>query len=191
MSCNCCNDHGPSSRMKENLQDYTKQEFYDFIADIIEVNTDDMCEHCEWLAHFELITGHPQADKLLNPENGENGSPERVIASLEAWLLANGRPTFKASEFNPAVHSAPLPRAITDFTEAEYLKLVIDICEDNSECEREHNKWVEEFIKSSEHPHGSDLIYWPSPEEDNSPEGILNTIKTWRAANGKPGFRQP
>jgi hypothetical protein len=41
----------------------------------------------------------------------------------------------------------------------------------------------------SEHPSGSDLIYYPKPLSDNSPEGIVKEVKEWRATNGKPGFK--
>lgn len=37
---------------------------------------------------------------------------------------------------------------------------------------------------------GSDLIYYPRDDREDSPEGIVKEIKEWRAANGKPGFKQ-
>ncbi|MDA6953361.1 bacteriocin immunity protein, partial [Escherichia coli] len=52
------------------------------------------------------------------------------------------------------------------------------------------NKLVREFERLTEHPDGSDLIYYPRDDREDSPEGIVKEIKEWRAANGKPGFKQ-
>lgn len=76
-----------------------------------------------------------------------------------------------------------------DYTELEFLDFLTDICEVNSRSEAEHNSWIEHFEKISEHPMGTDLIFYPLPNADSSPQGIVNTIKQWRAANGKPGFK--
>lgn len=80
-------------------------------------------------------------------------------------------------------------RHFSDFTEAEFLALLVDICEANAATEEEHSELVRCFEAISEHPAGSDLIYYPEPGADDSPEGILQTVKAWRAANGLPGFR--
>ncbi|QVQ79218.1 bacteriocin immunity protein [Pseudomonas lundensis] len=45
------------------------------------------------------------------------------------------------------------------------------------------------FEKVSEHPAGSDLIYHPEPGADNSPEGVTQIVKEWRASKGLPGFK--
>jgi hypothetical protein len=45
------------------------------------------------------------------------------------------------------------------------------------------------FEKISEHPAGSDLIYYPESGADNSPEGVTRIVKDWRAAQGLPGFK--
>ncbi|EEQ17924.1 Colicin immunity protein/pyocin immunity protein [Yersinia intermedia ATCC 29909] len=42
----------------------------------------------------------------------------------------------------------------------------------------------------TEHPHGNGLLFYPDSDVDNSPEGILEFIKKWRAENGKPGFKE-
>ncbi|MBS5838238.1 MAG: bacteriocin immunity protein [Pseudomonas sp.] len=48
---------------------------------------------------------------------------------------------------------------------------------------------LDEFERLTEHPAGSDLIYYPEDGADNSAEGITQTIKEWRAENGLPGFK--
>lgn len=76
-----------------------------------------------------------------------------------------------------------------DYTEAEFLELLKDICLVRTESQNIHTSWVDEFVEVSEYPTGSAVIFYPEDDEDDSPEGILNTVKKWRAANGKPGFK--
>lgn len=80
-------------------------------------------------------------------------------------------------------------KALSDFTESEFLDFVTGICKDRYATEAEHIEAVLTFEKISEHPSGSDLLYYPEPGVDNTPAGIVKTIKEWRAANGKPGFK--
>jgi len=82
-----------------------------------------------------------------------------------------------------------LKKKISEYTEAEFLKIITDIYNSNTETESEHNELVNHFENITEHPSGTDLIYFPKKGDDNSPQGILNTVKKWRAANGKPGFK--
>ncbi|MEQ4923271.1 bacteriocin immunity protein [Proteus hauseri] len=83
-----------------------------------------------------------------------------------------------------------LKNSISDYTEAEFLKLLQGICNVTTSNEEEHKSWVRHFVKLSEHPRGNGLIYYPKDGEDDSPAGILNTVKRWRAQNGKPGFKK-
>lgn len=78
---------------------------------------------------------------------------------------------------------------IEDVTEAEFLHLVQQICRAEYPTQHQHGKAILEFERLSEHPDGSDLLYYPEPSADDLPEGIVETIKEWRAANGKPGFK--
>lgn len=78
---------------------------------------------------------------------------------------------------------------ITEYTEAEFLALVTKICDADFDTEQKHTEAVLLFKKITEHPDGSDLIFYPKPGLDDSPEGIVKTVKEWRAANGKPGFK--
>jgi hypothetical protein len=55
--------------------------------------------------------------------------------------------------------------------------------------EAEHDEVLYQFHQLTEHPDGRDLIYHPEPGADNSPSGIVKTVKEWRAQNGKPGFK--
>ena len=65
-------------------------------------------------------------------------------------------------------------KQITDFTEAEFLSFVEDICNDTYPSEKAHMAAVAEFERLSEHPSGSDLIYYP---EEGSYE--ICPVCTW------------
>lgn len=81
-----------------------------------------------------------------------------------------------------------LKKDISDYTETEFKKIIEAIinCE-GDEINQDNN--LEHFISITEHPCGSDLIYYPDNDNDGSPDSIINEIKEWRAANGKPGFK--
>lgn len=78
---------------------------------------------------------------------------------------------------------------IQDIAEADFLELVRKICVVDYKTEYQHTQAVMTFERLSEHPDGSDLIYYPKPNADDSPEGIVREVKRWRAANGKAGFK--
>lgn len=79
--------------------------------------------------------------------------------------------------------------SISDYTETEFKKLVEAIinCEGDEKTQDDN---LENFISVTEHPSGSDLIYYPEGNNDGSPEAVIKEVKEWRAANGKPGFKQ-
>lgn len=80
-------------------------------------------------------------------------------------------------------------KTIADFTEGEFLAFARKICSVDYATEAEADKAVHEFIRLTEHPDGSDLIFYPPDDREDSPEGIVEEVKEWRAANGKPGFK--
>ncbi|WP_223283534.1 bacteriocin immunity protein [Hafnia paralvei] len=80
-------------------------------------------------------------------------------------------------------------KTISDYTESEFLDFVRKICRADGESEEADNKLVREFKRLTEHPDGSDLIYYPRDDRDDSPEGIVQEVKEWRQANGKQGFK--
>ncbi|MEA9393617.1 bacteriocin immunity protein [Acerihabitans sp. TG2] len=53
------------------------------------------------------------------------------------------------------------------------------------------DKLVNHFEAITEHPLGSDLIYYPNREQGDGIDGIINEVIKWRAMNGKPGFKRP
>lgn len=81
--------------------------------------------------------------------------------------------------------------SISDYTEQEFLQLLTDICEVSCQSEDDHSVLVRHFQEISEHPEGSDLIFYPADDADDSPEGILKTVKEWRRATVFQVSRKP
>jgi hypothetical protein len=78
---------------------------------------------------------------------------------------------------------------ISDYTENQLLELITKICESGYATEEEQIDAVLLFEELTEHPDGSDLIYYANSDEDASPEAIIKKVIAWRLANGKPGFK--
>lgn len=74
-----------------------------------------------------------------------------------------------------------------DYTEAEFTQLVSEICSAEG-GETYQDKLLENFISVSEHPEGSDLIYY-SADDNATPEKIVAFVKSWRKANGKSSLK--
>ena len=77
----------------------------------------------------------------------------------------------------------------SDYAEKDFLLLLRKICNSEYPTEREQIEAVLLFEELTEHPDGSDLIYYADTDEDATPEAIVEKIKSWRAANNKPGFK--
>ncbi|MBE1253328.1 bacteriocin immunity protein [Enterobacter cloacae] len=81
-------------------------------------------------------------------------------------------------------------QTLSDNTENEFLDLVRKIFNAEGPTEEDDNRRVREFRRLTEHPSGSDLIFYPEDGREDSPEGIVKEVKEWRKANGKPGFKE-
>lgn len=82
-----------------------------------------------------------------------------------------------------------LKSKLEDYTESEYLAVIERLFEGKFASERKHDEFVENIVLTSEHPNGTGVLYYPEEGVEDSPTGVLTAIKTWRAANGKPGFK--
>lgn len=80
-------------------------------------------------------------------------------------------------------------KLISDMSEAEFLGFVQKIYQSEYATEKDQVAAVMEFERLSEHPAGSDLLYYPDPGK-SGPEAVVAEIKNWRAANGKSGFKE-
>lgn len=83
-----------------------------------------------------------------------------------------------------------MKKSISDYTEAEFIRFMQEIRGANKNASDEVlGELLEKFRQLTGHPDGSDLIYYPEDGADNSNEGITETVKVWREANGLPGFK--
>ncbi|QKE61900.1 bacteriocin immunity protein [Aquipseudomonas campi] len=82
-----------------------------------------------------------------------------------------------------------LKTSITDYSEDEFLRLIEEIC---SACASEEyqDELLENFILVSEHPAGSDLIYYP--ETGNaSPRVNRPSFPRHSPSSGNSAFQTP
>ncbi|WP_029686713.1 bacteriocin immunity protein [Tatumella saanichensis] len=80
-------------------------------------------------------------------------------------------------------------KQISDYTEEEFLNFVRKIFDVDNTTEAEDIQNILEFKRLTEHPNGSDLIYYPREDREDSPEGVVQEVKEWRRAKGKSGFK--
>ncbi|WP_145537815.1 bacteriocin immunity protein [Yersinia kristensenii] len=83
-----------------------------------------------------------------------------------------------------------LKKELTDYTENEFLELINLLFIGEFSSEEEHDELVNHIVKITEHPNGTDILYYPEVGVEDSPEGVIEFIKKWRAENGKPGFKE-
>lgn len=74
-----------------------------------------------------------------------------------------------------------------DYTEAEFNQLVSEICSAEGN-EAYQDELLENFIAVTEHPDGSDLIYY-NDDDDLTPEKIVATVRSWRMSAGLSDFK--
>jgi len=82
-----------------------------------------------------------------------------------------------------------MSQIISNYTETAFLEFLNKICRSEYTTEKAQISAVLLFEELTEHPDGSDLIYYADSDEDSTPEAIIEKVKAWRAANGKPGFK--
>ncbi|WP_223488978.1 bacteriocin immunity protein [Pseudomonas sp. A-RE-19] len=82
-----------------------------------------------------------------------------------------------------------MKNTFSEYTESEFTALLQRII-DHDGTEPEVDELVFHFEEVSEHPAGSDLIFYPEDGADDSASGITKTVKEWRAAQGLPGFKE-
>jgi hypothetical protein len=81
-------------------------------------------------------------------------------------------------------------KQLSDYTENEFIEFIKLIFKENvSGNDDELDDLLEAFEALTEHPAGTDLIYYPDNEANCSPEGITAIIKEWRMSQGLPLFK--
>lgn len=77
---------------------------------------------------------------------------------------------------------------IENMTREEFLSLLEKIF-DVKEYRDIHDELIDQFENLSQHPDGSDLIFYPEDPDGSTPERIVKVVEEWRACNGLPGFK--
>lgn len=87
-----------------------------------------------------------------------------------------------------------MKKSISDFTESQFYEFLKGIAEIDAALypsERAHMDAILEFERLTQHPLGSDLIYYPTKHGlEDSLETVMNAVKQWRAEQGLPGFKE-
>ncbi|MGF0238258.1 bacteriocin immunity protein [Rhodococcus sp. IEGM1300] len=83
---------------------------------------------------------------------------------------------------------------LDEYTESEFLFFLKGFREypdglKGKALEAHLDRLLVHFVRVTEHPSGSDVIFYPKPHQEDTPEGVLKEVKEWRAANNKPGFK--
>ncbi|AZL75382.1 bacteriocin immunity protein [Pseudomonas oryziphila] len=86
-----------------------------------------------------------------------------------------------------------MKKTISDYTEGEFLELLKGIAYVDSvlyPSERSHTNAILEFERITQHPLGSDLLYYPTKHGLTDSLGeVIRVVKQWRAEQGLPGFK--
>ncbi|EHO1858191.1 bacteriocin immunity protein [Escherichia coli] len=83
---------------------------------------------------------------------------------------------------------------LEDYTEEEFLNFLGGLRSTmkdgkplkGKELEMYWDSLVDHFIEITQHPSGSDLIFYPKSQGDDKPENILKIVKEWRRSQGYP-----
>ncbi|MNJ34841.1 Colicin-E9 immunity protein [compost metagenome] len=83
---------------KTKLQDYTENEFLEFVRSIINIeNIKSESELDRLVTIFDKIIEHPSgADLIYWPEAQGLDTPEQIVRIIKEWRAANGKPGFKS-----------------------------------------------------------------------------------------------
>lgn len=83
---------------------------------------------------------------------------------------------------------------LEDYTEHDFIEFLNCMLEppkhlDEDEAIAYLDELVAHFVKITQHPSTTDLLFYPRPGVPDTSEGILQEVKVWRENNGLPGFK--
>ncbi|MDW6004436.1 bacteriocin immunity protein [Vibrio mangrovi] len=82
-------------QFKNNLSEYTEQEFTQFVELICD-NELSESEEDKLVSHFSKIVDHPDGtDLIFWPKDGQDDSPKGIVAEVKRWRTSQGLPCFK------------------------------------------------------------------------------------------------
>lgn len=83
-----------------------------------------------------------------------------------------------------------MKKFLSEYTEKEFVEFLHELRKENkAPTDVRFDILIQHFINVTEHPAGTDLIFYPEKGADTSAEGITKTIKDWRIANHLPTFK--
>jgi hypothetical protein len=83
-----------------------------------------------------------------------------------------------------------MKKQLSDYSEREFIAFMEDIFRENeAETDDRLDVLLNQFREITGHPDGTDLIYHCQSDAECTPERITQKVKSWRAANGLPGFK--
>ncbi|MCM5705817.1 bacteriocin immunity protein [Larsenimonas salina] len=75
-----------------------------------------------------------------------------------------------------------------DYTREEFMGLIKAIFDVENNIDI-HDELIGQFIVVSQHPDGSDLIFYPEEPPEVTPEKVFDQVEQWRKAHSLPGFK--
>jgi hypothetical protein len=82
-------------QFKNSLSEYTEHEFTQFVELICDNELSESDED-KLVSHFSKIVDHPSGtDLIFWPKNGQEDSPEGIVAEVKRWRISQGLPSFK------------------------------------------------------------------------------------------------
>ncbi|MBL4980137.1 bacteriocin immunity protein [Pseudomonas fluorescens] len=83
-----------------------------------------------------------------------------------------------------------LKQSFSEYTRDDFLLLMKGILKENTAPTDERlDKLLQHFELTTEHPKGTDLIYYAASDAESTIEAITKRIENWRTTNNKPGFK--
>ncbi|WP_348984607.1 bacteriocin immunity protein [Pseudomonas sp. B329] len=83
-----------------------------------------------------------------------------------------------------------LKQSFSEYTKDKFLLFMKEILKENTAPTDERlDKLLQHFELITEHPEGTDLIYYTAPDTESTIEAITQRVENWRATNNKPGFK--
>ncbi|EAS1942996.1 bacteriocin immunity protein [Salmonella enterica subsp. enterica] len=81
---------------KKTISDYTEAEFLEFVRKICRAEGETEADDDKLVDEFERLTEHPYKNGLIYyPLDGQEDSPEGIVAEVKKWRAENGKPGFK------------------------------------------------------------------------------------------------
>ncbi|EKP5434751.1 bacteriocin immunity protein [Salmonella enterica] len=81
---------------KKTISDYTEAEFLEFVRKICRAEGETEADDDKLVDEFERLTEHPYKNGLIYyPLDGQEDSPEGIVAEVKKWRADNGKPGFK------------------------------------------------------------------------------------------------